>query len=137
MRKVMVWTDAPASAEPAVEEAAELSLAHGAELGVLLGPTSDLSAEKASSAIEAADERARTHDGRLIVVDRKPVPDIREAVAPEDATDDGDGDGEPSVHGGKAVVVLWAGSKDPVGAAIRAAQEERADVPISLGGGVR
>ena len=124
MRKAMVWTGASASAEPAVKDAAELSGAHGAELGVLLVLPRDLSAAEASSATEAAEERARTYDGKLIVVDRKPVLNIREVLAPESAADGGDG--EPSVPAGKAVV--RPGFEDPVGAAIRAAQEERADV---------
>ena len=127
MCKVMVWTDASASAEPAVKDAAELSRAHGAEAVVLLLPPRDLSPEEASSATEAAEELARTYDGKLILVNRKPVPDIREALAPDGGTDDGDG--EPSVRWGKPMVVR-AGSKDPVGAAIRAAQEERAELMV-------
>ena len=131
MRKAMMWTDASASAEPTVKDAAELSLSHGAEAVVLLVPPRDLSPEEASSAIEADEERARTYDGTPIVVDRKPVPDTREVLAPDGATDDGDGDGdgEPSVRGGKPMVVR-AGSKDPVGAAIRAAQKERAELMV-------
>ncbi len=125
MQKAMVWTDST-SAEPAVAEAAELSRAHGAELVVLLLPPRDLSAEEASSAIEVAEELVRTYDGKLIVVDRETVPDIHEVLAPESAPDDGDG--EPSLPAGMAVV--GPGSKDPVGAAIRAAQEEKADVMV-------
>ena len=128
MRKVMMWTDASVSAEPAVEEAAELSGAHGAEAVVLLLPPRDLSAEEASSATEAAKELARTYDGKLFLVDREPVPDIREVLAPESVADDAEGDGEPSVPGGKAVV--RPGSKDPVGAANRAAQKGKADVMV-------
>ena len=124
----MVWTDASASAEPAVEEAAELSVAYGAELIVLLVPPHDLSAEDASSVIEATEALARTYDGKLIVAQGRSAPDIRDVLDAASGADGRDGQGDPSVSPGTAL--LRASSEDPLDAAVRAAQEERADVLV-------